>query len=662
MVMKMDVPALFSNAHAAALQRRRVCRGEEEEEEKEEGSGGVRRREYERRGGGEERGGVGRGEMRGEKRRREEEKNGKAAAAVVDGKHEEEEEEEEGEGGFAALGVRPVVVSSLARLGIRTPTPVQLHCIPKALRGADVVAVSTTGSGKTAAFAIPIVDALVGEPYGVMAVILEPTRELAVQVHEQFIALAAGAGLTSFRCAVCCGGYDMGRMCKEVEARPHVVAATPGRLRAVMDSSSGHNGGGNNNGTTTRLRLCFKRVRVLVLDEADRLLEEEFEDDMLNIIQALPAGGGGNAGNASKVVHGGGSGVIMRRQTMLFSATRTRRVDQIRAVVASKDTFVFEEGAGNSRGDYEAVMREKMIRTVEGLTQEYVFVPDRVKEVYLVSLLDDLADPDASTNARRGGGAGAGGGGSAQGGYMSGPRRPVRSVIIFCSTCRRAQLLAYLLRALTSGKPSGAGGSSGGGGGSRKAGGGGGGGGGTSDIDGKRMKSNAKNAITVLHSRLNQRERTASLTSFKSLPSSDARGAPSAVAAAAAARALPAAARAQARAQQDQMHVLIATDVASRGLDIPHVDVVVHYDVPKDVYDYVHRSGRTARAGRKGRCVSLVTQYDIERVRDIEEGIGMKLSSLEMEEKEVLKGMTRVLKARRAAALLLDENPLREKR
>ena len=470
-----------------------------------------------------------------------------------------------------------------------------------------------------------------------MAVVLEPTRELAMQVHDQFVAIANGAGLASFRCVVCCGGYDMGHMCKQIELRPHVVAATPGRLRAVMSTGRGAGGGGARDAT---LRSCFKRVRVLVLDEADRLLEEEFEDDMVSIVEALP-------GRAAA----GRGGAAAGRQTMLFSATRTRRVDQIRTVVASEDTFVYDEGAGagaagegdgeGGGGDederYRAVMRQKIVNTVEGLAQHYIFMPDRVKDVYLVSLLDDLMDPESAVHAGDGAGAGAGK-----------TKTPVRSIIIFCSTCRRAQLTAYLLRSLTAPAPAR------GDRGKEPAGGAGAGG----AIDSKRMRSNVKNNITVLHSRLNQRERTASLTSFKSLPSQEPPRAPAGVGAP---RLFPGLKRRQEQREQ-QMHILIATDVASRGLDIPHVDVVVHYDVPGDVYDYVHRSGRTARAGRRGRCISLVTQYDVDRVKAIEAGIGMQLGTMEMDEKEVLKGLTRVLKARRAAALLLDENPLREKR
>ena len=475
------------------------------------------------------------------------------------------------------------------------------------------------------------VGAYVALAHAVMAVVLEPTRELAMQVHDQFVAIANGAGLASFRCVVCCGGYDMGRMCKQIERRPHVVAATPGRLRAVM--SSGKAAGGR--GRDATLKSCFKRVRVLVLDEADRLLEEEFEDDMLAIVKDLPGGDRGGGGESGSHRSRG------ERQTMLFSATRTRRVDQIRKVVASKDTFVFDEGAdgSGSSGDRgcggeegcHTVMNRNIVKTVEGLAHHYIFMPDRVKDVYLVSLLDDLMDPDSSIHStdsgkKRGGGA-----------------RPVRSIIIFCSTCRRAQLTAYLLRSLTAPRTDKGAGSRAGGGGD--------------NIDSKRIKSNIKNNITVLHSRLNQRERTASLTSFKSLPE----------------HAMPSSAvvgpqrlfpglKKQQEEQEQRLHILIATDVASRGLDIPHVDVVVHYDVPNDVYDYVHRSGRTARAGRKGRCISLVTQYDVDRIKGIESGIGMKLDTMEMEEQEVLKGLTRVLKARRAAALLLDENPLREKR
>lgn len=431
---------------------------------------------------------------------------------------------------FKSLGVCPFLVDSLLAVGIIVPTPVQKNCIPRVLAGNDVIGLASTGSGKTAAFAVPVLQELLREPYGVMTLVLAPTRELAAQIGEQFRVLA-GHNFSTFRCSVCIGGDDLTRQAKDIKNhRPHVVVGTPGRVRALIELDGG------------KIRDCFKRLRCLVLDEADRLLEEEFEDDIQTIVMALPQS---------------------NRQTLLFSATKTQRIDQIRKYLG-ENAFVYDDGnPGSEYSDYDAVMKELVTKTVQGLIQKYLFIPDRVKDVYLVSLIDELSVSSSLSKS------------------------PARSIIIFCSSCRRAQLVAYLLSSL----------------------------------------SNNTDTIMSMHSRLSQKERRKALHGFKSSKS----------------------------------RILVATDVASRGLDIPTVDAIVNYDVPHHYYDYIHRVGRTARAGRGGIAITLVTQFEVRKFKEIEVGIGLQLEELETEEKEVLKGMTRVFKARRAASLLLDEKPLRKR-
>ncbi|KDD71651.1 DEAD/DEAH box helicase, partial [Helicosporidium sp. ATCC 50920] len=152
-----------------------------------------------------------------------------------------------------------------------SPTPVQRAVIPALLRGRDAIAIAHTGSGKTASFALPILSALAPDPYGVFALVLSPTRELAFQLAEQFRALGVGCGL---RDAVVVGGLDQLSQARELSRRPHVVVASPGRLRALFAADPS-------------LRGAFAKLRFLVMDEADRLLEDSFEGDLAAVLQGV---------------------------------------------------------------------------------------------------------------------------------------------------------------------------------------------------------------------------------------------------------------------------------------------------------------------------------------------------------------------------------------
>jgi len=266
------------------------------------------------------------------------------------------------------------------------------------------------------------------------------------------------------------------------------------------------------------IKAAFRRTRFLVLDEADRLLEQSFESELALVLETLPSTG---------------------RQTLLFSATMTKSL-LVLADELMKDAFRFEAYDG--------------LRTADKLRQEYMFLPAKVKEVYLVHLLGMLEE------------------------------LRVRSCIIFTSTIKTCQLLQELLREL-------------------------------------------EVPAVSLHSGKPQRERLSALEAFKS----------------------------------GVCATLLATDVASRGLDIPTVDLVINFDLPMLARDYVHRVGRTARAGRSGWCLSLVTQYDVELVHKIEGLIDAKLEKYELPEDEVLKGITKVYSAKRAAAMKLAEEQTSDK-
>ena len=461
------------------------------------------------------------GARRAAKRRRAEREQGRAAAAAAAAAAAEPagsggEGEEEREGGAPAeavqveeagpsaggaartwreLGLSEWLGTVCGSLGLRQPTPVQAGCVPAILAGRNVVGTAQTGSGKTAAFALPILQRLAEDPFGVFALVLTPTRELAFQIADQFKALGAGMGVQT---AVVVGGLEVGEQGQQLARRPHVVVATPRRLRDHFTHDPA-------------LVRGFQRLRFLVLDEADRVLDPTFEAELKVILRPLPK----------------------RRQTLLFSATLTRSIEALRQV-ALKDAYHFAAVQG--------------LKTAATLRQQYVLCPAKVKEVYLFHLLKRLEALE------------------------------VRSAIIFVGTMKKCRLLDHLL----------------------------------DEMDVKAL---------CMHSKLPMKKRLQALERFKS----------------------------------GLAPILLATDVAARGLDIPTVDLVINYDLPKVPRDYVHRVGRTARAGRGGRAVSLVSQYEVDLVREVEAVIEEKLTLFETEEKEVMKDISYVFAARRAAILAIEE-------
>ncbi|EFJ08368.1 hypothetical protein SELMODRAFT_131776 [Selaginella moellendorffii] len=406
-----------------------------------------------------------------------------------------------GGGSFEELGVAEWLVGACKELGMRHPTPVQRACVPQILKGKDVLGMAQTGSGKTAAFALPILQRLGENPYGIFALVMTPTRELAFQISDQFKALGAGVHL---RCAVVVGGMDMTTQAQILMERPHVVIATPGRIKAHI-------------GSDPDIAAAFSKTKFLVLDEADLLLDRGFQDELQTIFD----------------------GISKQRQTLLFSATMTGDLQALRDLFGHRAFF------------YQAY---EGLKTVESLDQRYIFMPGKVKNVYLTYLLENLELED------------------------------IRSVIIFVSRCRTCHLLSLILDEL-----------------------------GISAV--------------ALHSVKTQPQRLAALNQFKS----------------------------------GQATILIATDVASRGLDIPTVDLVVNYDIPRFTKDYVHRVGRTARAGRGGRAISLVTELDVELVHEVESFLGKKLEEYEVSEADVLKNITKVYKAKRVAIMKMEDSGIQEK-
>lgn len=412
---------------------------------------------------------------------------------------------------FATLDVSPWLIASLAAMEIKRPTGIQKGCIPKILEGRDVIGGSRTGSGKTVAFAVPILQKWSEDPVGIYALILTPTRELALQIFEQIKAISAPQSLKPI---LVTGGTEMRPQALALSRRPHIVIATPGRLTDHILTS----------GADTTIGL--RRVKVVVLDEADRLLASgpgSMLSDVETCLTALPPSN--------------------ERQTCLFTATLTPEVMALKSLPRAKDRppiFICEIDAAE-------------ISVPPTLKQTYLQVPLTYREAYLHILL------------------------------LTAGNVAKKSVMIFCNRTATANLIERLLKLLD-------------------------------------------HRVTSLHSVLPQKDRTDNLARFR----------------ASAAR------------------ILVATDVASRGLDIPEVDLVINYDVPRNPDDYIHRVGRTARAGKKGEAITLVGQRDVSLFLAIESRVGEKMEEwkeegVNVETRVVRDGLKDVGKRKRVALLDIEE-------
>ncbi|EAW96283.1 DEAD-box helicase 47 [Homo sapiens] len=356
--------------------------------------------------------------------------------------------EEEETKTFKDLGVTDVLCEACDQLGWTKPTKIQIEAIPLALQGRDIIGLAETGSGKTGAFALPILNALLETPQRLFALVLTPTRELAFQISEQFEALGSSIGVQS---AVIVGGIDSMSQSLALAKKPHIIIATPGRLIDHLENTKGFN---------------LRALKYLVMDEADRILNMDFETEVDKILKVIPRD----------------------RKTFLFSATMTKKVQKLQRAAL--------------KNPVKCAVSSKY-QTVEKLQQYYIFIPSKFKS-----------------------------------------------------------------------------------------------------------------------------KRLGSLNKFK----------------------------AKARS------ILLATDVASRGLDIPHVDVVVNFDIPTHSKDYIHRVGRTARAGRSGKAITFVTQYDVELFQRIEHLIGKKLPGFPTQDDEVMMLTERVAEAQRFARMELREHGEKKKR
>jgi superfamily II DNA/RNA helicase len=340
---------------------------------------------------------------------------------------------------FKALGVSAPVVRALAARAIHAPFAIQQHVLPDALAGLDILAQSPTGSGKTLAFGIPLVERTEGASGKPAALVLVPTRELALQVADDLRPIAEAKRL---RVATVYGGASVGSQARAARAA-NIVIATPGRMNDLLE----------------RRMLDLTRVRVLVLDEADRMLDMGFKPQVDRILQTVPR----------------------NRQTMLFSATLQGAV----AELASSYTSNASEFSATAPPERE-----------QG-TIEHTFVP-----VTAESKLDLLIE---QLNAGK------------------------RRTLVFVRTKHGADRLVQKL-------------------------------------------GRAEIRATAMHGNLSQGQRERALARFTS----------------------------------GNVRTLVATDVAARGLDVDDITHVINFDPPRVAEDYVHRVGRTGRAGRDGAGITFV--------------------------------------------------------
>ncbi len=363
---------------------------------------------------------------------------------------------------FKSLGLHPKLLDALKDLGFEKPTQIQHDSIPPAIDGADILACSATGSGKTAAFLLPSLDYLLEEALsGPRVLVLTPTRELAAQVADDMADLAK---YTKLRVASVYGGVGMRPQEQAFRRKTEVIVACPGRLLDHMQHKY----------------VDLRNVEILILDEADRMLDMGFLPDIKRILKRVPED----------------------RQTLFFSATMPKEI-----VKLSGDILV----------DPVHIAVERDQAPAAGVNQKVFFVEQGRKSRLLVDILDDRGND---------------------------------SVLVFTRTKSRAnRLTTFLVR---------------------------------HGIESERIHGNRSQS---------QRERA--MSAFKN----------------------------------GRVRVLVATDVAARGIDVDSLGLVVNFDCPGQPEDYIHRVGRTARAERTGDAYTFVSPEEKGHLRDIEKKIGKKIET-----------------------------------
>ena len=361
---------------------------------------------------------------------------------------------------FKDLGLSDSVLKAVSRMGFEVPTPIQEKAIPLAMLGQDIIGQAQTGTGKTAAFGIPMVEKLEREAGSVKGLVVAPTRELAVQVAEELNSIGQVKGI---RALPVYGGQDINRQIRSLKNRPQIIVGTPGRLMDHM----------------RRKTVRLQEVSMVVLDEADEMLNMGFIDDIEVILQDVPT----------------------ERQTMLFSATMPKPIQDL---------------ARRFMKDAKLIGVTSKEITVPNTEQFYLEVHERQKYDVLCRVLD-IQSPDLA--------------------------------IIFSRTKKRVDELHEALV--------------------------------------KRGYS-----AEAIHGDLTQAKRDSVMRNFRG----------------------------------GVTEILVATDVAARGIDVGGVTHIYNFDIPQDPENYVHRIGRTGRLGKAGIATTFVTPRELDHLRLIERMIGKKIS------------------------------------
>jgi ATP-dependent RNA helicase DeaD len=352
------------------------------------------------------------------------------------------------------------VIRAVADMGFEEATPIQEQAVPIAMEGKDLIGQAQTGTGKTAAFGIPLVEGSVADERQVQGIVLTPTRELAVQVAEELNKIGQYKGINTLPIY---GGQDINRQIRALKNRPQLIVGTPGRLMDHM----------------RRRTIRLEHVKIVVLDEADEMLNMGFVEDIETILKEVPD----------------------ERQTLLFSATMPAPIKEL-AQKFMKNPVVIS-------------VRTKEL-TVPSIDQNYIEIPERQKFDVLCRLFDTQSPSSA---------------------------------IVFCRTKRRVDELSGALK----------------------------------------MRGYSADGI---HGDLTQAKRDSVMRQFK----------------------------------DGTTEILVATDVAARGLDISGVTHVYNFDVPQDPEGYVHRIGRTGRAGKTGLAVTFITPREMGQLRMIESLIKRRIT------------------------------------